>query len=140
MIPISLFLRISIIVIMEQYILWPLSLRKPPTIFCLFLAFRKSLSEMLSSNGTQKSCKNKRWLWLYFSILLSNVFLSVLHIYEPFFCFLPALFSSYFIFISVGSVEFPYFMNSFRFLFLSHKSVIISSDHRFCVSSVFLHG
>ena len=43
-------------VMIEQYILLPLSLRKPPAIFCLFLALRKSLSEMLSSKGTEKLC------------------------------------------------------------------------------------
>lgn len=56
----TIFLRfsVSIMVRMLQYISCPLSFLNPPAIFCRFFAFLKSLSLMLSSKGTSKSCRN----------------------------------------------------------------------------------
>ena len=46
--------------------------------FFLFLAFRRSLSEILSLKRTEKSCKNNRWLWLYFSSPLHSLSFKIL--------------------------------------------------------------
>ncbi len=53
-ISISLLFRVSITVRMLQYISCPLLFRKPPDIFWRFFAFLRSLSLILSSNGTRK--------------------------------------------------------------------------------------
>lgn len=63
---------------MAQYISCPLPFRKPPAIFCLFFAFRRSLSEMLSSKGTEKST-------FRVEKLLRNQ-QKIQHFYSNFFC------------------------------------------------------
>ena len=74
--PIFLRFNVSITVRIAQYISFPLSFRNPPAIFSRFFTFLRSRSLMLLSNGTEKSCRNKRWLWLYFSIRFSSAFSS----------------------------------------------------------------
>ena len=84
-----------------QYIFCPLPFRNPPDIFCRFLAFLRSLSLMLSSNGTRKSSTNSRWFSLYFSSLFSSVFSSFFAYlcFVPLFSCLPSLSTSLYSFL-----------------------------------------
>lgn len=143
--PIFLLFMVSMIVRMEQYISCPLSFRNPPDIFCLFFTFLRSRSEILSSNRALKSCRNSRWLWLYFFILLSSFISSAFaYLWDVF------LFSSqpweisewyccsYLLISPAGNDVSPCSMRFFRALFISHSSEIIPVDHLCPVSSVFL--
>ena len=85
-------LYVSTTLIILQYISFPLFFRNPPDIFWRFLHFPRSLSLILFSNGTEKSCMNKRWFSLYFSSRPSSAFSSCFAIF-PFvvlFCCLPS--------------------------------------------------
>ena len=127
-----------------QYIFWPFSFRNPPAIFWRFFTFLRSLSDILSSKGTSKRFKNRRWFSRYFSRRANSVFSSLF----AYLC-LVQWFSSI-PFSRQAAYLFPYsclfssekqlFPSSFCFLrslFISHNRSDSSFDHWFPVSSVF---
>jgi len=111
-------------------------LRKVPACLSLPLTFLRLRSDRLLSQGTLKSCRNRRWFTLCFRSLLARLIPSVKYLLGECSLYSASALSrmkSYWLsksaMISTGSCSSPRFIQLFRTLFILRSSSCISLCH-----------